>query len=120
MEENNKKRRRVVDRYNEAFRSHGWIETPPERPDVSSSWHIYHIKVPARDRLVAHLKRRGIAPGVHYYPIHMHPYYASGDSQCPVAEEIWKRILTLPLYPDMTEEEIERVIEGVISFGGVL
>ncbi|MFH1741618.1 MAG: DegT/DnrJ/EryC1/StrS aminotransferase family protein [bacterium] len=120
LEENNKKRRKIVERYNEAFKSHGWIERPPERPEVSSSWHIYHIKVPARDRLVAHLKRREIAPGVHYYPIHMHPYYASRDSQCPVAEEIWKRILTLPLYPDMTDEEIERVIDGVVSFGDAL
>jgi len=66
------------------------------------------------------LKRRAIAPGVHYYPIHMHPYYASHESQCPVAEEIWKRILTLPLYPDMTDEEIERVIDAVISFGDSL
>ena len=117
LEENNQKRRRIVERYNEAFQPHGWIETPPERPEVNSSWHIYHIKVPARDRLIAHLKRRSIAPGVHYYPIHMHPYYAARDAQCPVAEEIWKRILTLPLYPDMTEEETERVIDAVISFG---
>ncbi len=120
LEENNEKRRRIVDRYNNAFRPHRWIETPPERPDVRSSWHIYHIKVPARDRLIAHLKRHRIAPGVHYYPIHLHPYYAGHQSHCPVAEEIWKRVLTLPLYPDMTEEEIERVIEAVISFGETL
>jgi perosamine synthetase len=117
LEENNRKRRRIVERYNEAFRPHGWIERPPERSHVRSSWHIYHIKVPARDRLIAHLKRRGIAPGVHYYPIHLHPYYAGRESHCPVAEEIWKRVLTLPLYPDMTDQEVERVIEALISFG---
>ncbi len=120
LDENNGKRRRIVERYNQAFRSHGWIERPPERDDVRSSWHIYHIKVPARDRLIAHLKRRGIAPGVHYYPIHMHPYYAAHDSQCPVAEEIWKRIVSLPLFPDITDEEVERVIDAVISFGDSL
>ena len=120
LEENNRKRRRIVERYNEAFRSHGWIERPPERPDVRSSWHIYHIKVPARDRLIAHLKRRAIAPGVHYYPIHAHPYYAANDSHCPVAEEIWKRIISLPLFPDITDEEVERVIDAVVSFGDSL
>ena len=117
LNENNAKRRSIVERYNEAFESASWIETPPEHEDVHSSWHIYHIKVPERDRLIAHLKRRNIAPGVHYYPLHMHPYYAAQNGQCPIAEEIWKRILSLPIFPDMTDEEIERVIQAVLAFG---
>jgi len=117
LDENNQKRRAIMEQYNQAFEAPSWIETPPEHDDVSSSWHIYHLKVPERDRLIAHLKHRGIAPGVHYYPLHMHPYYASLDAQCPIAEEIWKRILSLPMYPDMTGEEIKRVIEAVITFG---
>ncbi len=116
LEENNRKRRRIMERYNEAFEGQSWIETPPEHDDVRSSWHIYHIKVPERDRLVAHLKRKQIAPGVHYYPIHMHPYYVSCNAQCPIAEEIWKRIISLPMFPDMTDEQIDRVIDTVISF----
>ena len=116
LEENNKKRRAIVQRYNDAFAEHSWIETPKEEKYAASSWHIYHIKVPERDRLVAHLKRNGIAPGVHYYPIHMHPYYASHNAQCPIAEEIWKRIISLPMFPDMTDEQISRVIDTVISF----
>lgn len=120
LEENNRKRRTVVERYNAAFRPHGWIETPPELEGMRSSWHIYHIKVPRRDRLIAHLKRRGIAPGVHYYPLHLHPYYAKQRVECPVAEEIWKRVLSLPLFPDLTGEEITRVIEAVLSFGETL
>lgn len=116
LEENNEKRRRIVQRYMEGFTGHTWIELPPERKNVTSSWHIFHIKVPDRDRLIAHLKRCGIAPGVHYYPIHMHPYYAELNSQCPIAEEIWKRILSLPMFPDMTGEQIDRVIEAVLSF----
>lgn len=117
LKENNQKRRAIVERYNQAFASASWIETPPEHRDVQSSWHIYHIKVPERDRLIAHLKQRQIAPGVHYYPLHMHPYYANLNAQCPIAEEIWKRILSLPMFPDMTEEEIERVIGAVLAFG---
>ena len=117
LNENNQKRRAIVNRYNHAFSTSTWIETPPEHRDVQSSWHIYHIKVPERDRLIAHLKQCGIAPGVHYYPLHMHPYYANRNAQCPIAEEIWKRILSLPMYPDMTEDELDRVINAVISFG---
>ncbi len=118
LEENNNKRRRIVEKYNEAFERHSWIETPIEHENVKSSWHIYHLKVPERDRLVAHLKRNHIAPGVHYYPIHMHPYYAELNAQCPIAEEIWKRIISLPMYPDMTDEQIDRVIDAVVSFEG--
>lgn len=116
LEENNSKRRQIVRKYMEGFAGHSWIELPPEHPNVRSAWHIFHIKVPDRDRLVAHLKRNGIAPGVHYYPAHMHPYYAALQSQCPIAEEIWKRIVSLPLFPDMTDEQIHHVIETVISF----
>ncbi|MBD3266045.1 DegT/DnrJ/EryC1/StrS aminotransferase family protein, partial [bacterium] len=116
LEENNRKRRAIVDRYNQAFATHGWIETPPEQEYAESSWHIYHIKVPERDRLIAHLKRNNIAPGVHYYPIHLHPYYAGLHAQCPIAEQIWKRIVSLPVFPDMTEEQIDRVIDAVIGF----
>lgn len=116
LEENNRKRRRVVERYNAAFAERGWIETPPEHPDVFSSWHIYPIKVPERDRMIAHLKQHGIAPGVHYYPLHMHPYYARLNAQCPIAEEVWKRLISLPLFPDMSDEQIERVIAAALSF----
>lgn len=120
LEENNNKRRKIVERYNQAFAGHHWIDTPVERADVQSSWHIYPIKVLARDRLINHLKKRGIAPGVHYYPIHLHPYYKSLNADCPIAEDIWKRILSLPMYPDMTERDIDRVIEAVVSFGDTI
>lgn len=116
LEENNGKRRRIAERYNEAFNDVPWIETPPEHDDVFSSWHIYHIKTPERDRLITHLKANGVAPGVHYFPIHKHPYYAARGARCPIAEEIWKRILSLPMFPDMTDEQVEYVIHTVLTF----
>lgn len=116
LEELNGKRRRIAERYSEAFEDATWIDAPPEHDDAFSSWHIYHIKAPQRDRLVTHLKACGVAPGVHYYPIHMHPYYADRGVKCPIAEEIWKRIVSLPMFPDMTDEQVERVIDAVLSF----
>ncbi|MBZ0258037.1 DegT/DnrJ/EryC1/StrS aminotransferase family protein [bacterium] len=117
LEENNGKRRRIAERYNEAFADVAWIDTPPEHDEVFSSWHIYHIKTPDRDNLITHLKANGIAPGVHYFPVHKHPYYAERGARCPIAEEIWKRILSLPMFPDMTDRQVDAVIQTVLSFG---
>lgn len=116
LDENNGRRRAVVERYQEAFADLQWLELPPEKPEVSSSWHIFHLKLDSRDKLIRHLKDLQISPGVHYYPIHLHPYYKSEQASCPVAEGIWKKIITLPLFPDMTNQQIDRVIDAVISF----
>lgn len=116
LEDNNLRRRAIAERYSEAFHDTGWIDTPTEHPDVFSSWHIYCIQVPDRDRLIGHLKRLNIAPGVHYYPVHMHPHYSHAPANCPIAEEVWKRILTLPVYPDMTDSQVDRVIDAVLAF----
>ena len=120
LEELNRRRREIVGRYDEALRGLDWLQTPPERPYARSSWHIYHVKTDARDNLIAHLKKHDIAPGVHYYPIHLHPYYRekSPGTSCPVAEEQWKRIVTLPLYPDLTDAQVDQIIEVILDFGG--
>lgn len=116
LEQLNANRRRLVERYTEAFADLEWVETPVEREHCRSSWHIYHVKVPRRDELLTFLKSRDIAPGVHYYPIHLHPYYAGADHRCPVAERIWTRLLSLPLYPDMTDNELSQVIDALRAF----
>lgn len=112
----NRRRRDIVARYNEGFRDADWIERPPERDSVQSSWHIYHIKVDDRDGLHRHLMDHDIVSGVHYYPIHLHPYYRGNGASCPVAERAWQRILSLPLFPDMTNVQVDQVIETVLSF----
>lgn len=111
----NRRRREIAERYTSGFRSTPWIECPPERDAVRSAWHIYHIKVEGRDALHHYLTGRGITTGVHYYPIHLHPYYRDGAS-CPVAESLWERILSLPMFPDMTDDQVGQVIEAVLSF----
>lgn len=112
-------RRRIVQRYNEAFTGLEWLELPVERDYVKSSWHLYQIKLASeamRDRMVTHLANEGIAPGVHYIPSHIHPCYRQYKATCPVASEVWHRVLTLPIFPDLTAEEQERVITSVRRF----
>lgn len=113
----NARRRQIVERYNAAFRGIEWIRTPVERANVRSAHHNYVIKSPFRDGLNLYLKERGIATGVHYMPVHLHPYYRGRfDARVPVAERVWTQLLTLPLYPDLTAEQVEYIIEAVRSF----
>lgn len=119
LEKNNAKRRQIVQRYQEAFAKLDWLERPVEKDYAKSSWHLYVIKVPdgpTRDHLIKHLKDADIAPGVHYYPINLHPYYKNIKAEVPVANQVWKRIISLPLYPDLTEEDQERVVNAIYDF----
>ncbi len=117
----NQKRREIAQRYTEAFKTLNWIETPVELSYAKSSWHLYVIKTPEesiRDRLIKHLKDRNIAPGVHYYPINLHSYYRNQNANIdtPVSNKIWKRIISLPMFPDLTLEDQERVINAILEF----
>ena len=94
------------------------VATPSIDTDESqSSWHIYHIKVPSKDRdsLSAYLKERNIDTGVHYKPIHLYKCYGNTPS-LPVAEKIWKQILSLPMHPGLTDEDIIRVCDTIKEF----
>ncbi len=127
LNELNKKRRLITQRYNEAFSGTDWIETPIMKSYADSSNHNYCIKarileggkrIPVRDKLLVHLKNAGISSTVHYKPLYLHEVYKKQNikANCPVAERIWKEILLLPIFPDMTEDEINHVIKTVKSF----
>jgi perosamine synthetase len=116
LEAANARRRQIVDRYNRAFEGVDWIECPPEKEYTRSACHNYVIKTPYRDTLNLHLKSKNIATGVHYMPIHLQPYYRKQfRAVLPVAEQVWTQLLTLPLYPDLTDDEVEYVIESILS-----
>lgn len=115
----NQKRRDIALHYQQVLANLDWIELPREKPYAFSSWHLFQIKVPneqTRDRLIAHLKDDGIAPGVHYYPCNLHPYYRNVKANVPIANEIWKRILTLPLHPNLTEDDVTRIVTSLEKF----
>lgn len=115
----NDKRREIVKRYKTGLKDLPWIELPCEEKYAKSSWHLFQIKLPSlevRDKLITHLKNYEIAPGVHYLPAHLHPYYREIKARVPVANEIWKRILTLPLYANLTNEQIDMIIDTLHHF----
>ncbi|HET6201326.1 MAG TPA: GNAT family N-acetyltransferase [Planctomycetota bacterium] len=124
LDAGNARRREIALRYAAALRDLPGVRIPVERPGLRSSWHLYPIRAQRRDDLLAFLKKRGIAPGVHYFPLHLHPYYLetgekarfAGPGTCPVAERAWKELLSLPLYPGLAEAEIEAVVRAVRDF----
>lgn len=116
LEAMNARRREIARQYSEAFSRYDFLETPPADDDAyQSSWHIYCLKAPNRDDLCAHLQERGIATGVHYTPIHLYSCYGNRTS-LPQAETVFTRIVSLPVYPDMTDTDVQRVIDSVTDY----
>lgn len=109
----------IAQKYSKAFASHPHIVTPFIKEERSTSWHLYVIKVPNRDEVIETLKQRGIGCSVHFIPIHKHPYYKKRygyrEEDYPVANSVFEQSLSLPIYPDMREEEIDYVIQNVLE-----
>jgi perosamine synthetase len=113
----NQRRRDICATYTSAFQDIDWIEVPVELDHVRSACHAYVIKTPYRDELNLYLRDKGIATGVHYMPVHLHPYYhARFPAVVPTVEDVWPKLLTLPLFPDLTASECDHIIESIRSF----
>ena len=109
-------RQRIAGLYSQAFKG-TCIRSLSVKPDRESSWHLYVIKVKNRDYLIEHLREDGIGTSVHFIPVHKHPYYRNtysySDSNYPVANRVFEQIVSLPIYPGLSDSEIEWVIERV-------
>ena len=111
-----KRRRELVERYNNAFIECDNIVTPYQLPDTQSGWHLYIVQVKNHDRkqVFETLRDKGIGVNVHYIPVYMHPYYQEHgykDVHCANAEEIYSHIISLPLYPGLTDDQQDYVID---------
>lgn len=114
------RRREIASRYQAAFSELPEAEIPLVREDRDSAWHLYILSLNlerlqvGRDPIFAALRAENIGVNVHYIPVHFHPYYRRrfGDhsGEYPVAEAAYPRLLTLPLFPQMGDAEVEAVI----------
>jgi len=116
LERGNARRREIVNYYNERFAGLGWLERPVEKEYTRSALHNYVVKLDRRDELIAHLQARGISAGVHYFPIHLYSMYRKFRADVPVTEHVWRRLVTLPLYPGMSDLDVERVVDTMRHF----
>ncbi|MDR3358447.1 MAG: UDP-4-amino-4,6-dideoxy-N-acetyl-beta-L-altrosamine transaminase [Desulfovibrio sp.] len=107
-----KKRNELADAYDAALAGTA-VRPLVKRPDRFHARHLYVVRHPRRDAAFRRLCEHGIGANVHYIPVHLHPYYrnklGTREGLCPVAEEAYRKILTLPLWPGMTENDIEDV-----------
>jgi dTDP-4-amino-4,6-dideoxygalactose transaminase len=116
-------RERYAQRYTEAFRDIPEVTPLQIKDHVRHSWHLYVIQLDLevltidRGQFIEALRRENVGASVHFIPLHLHPYYRErygfqrGDF--PVAERAYERIVSLPLYPRMSERDVEDVIEAV-------
>lgn len=117
------KRRELANRYRNLLANLVEVEPLVEREWVESSYHLFIVRILAkkskrdRDSLYRYLREAGIGSNVHYKPVYMHSYYAKtlGYPQniCPVAEQAYEEILSLPLYSGMREEDIEKIVDTI-------
>jgi dTDP-4-amino-4,6-dideoxygalactose transaminase len=113
------KRASIASKYNNAFANNSRITLPFIKDDRRVSWHLYVIKIDNRDDIIEQLKELNIGTSVHFIPIHKHTYYKNRygykDEEYPVANKVFDASLSLPIYPDMNDDEIVYVIKSVLN-----
>lgn len=116
MEEFRQRRVSAVERYNDAFGSMGGVATL-KTDTVTTFPFSYTLRVlnSQRDKLITHLAGLGVDSGLNYIPNHLQPLW-KGTASLPVTEKLYGEIITLPLYSDITDDEVETVIKAVKSF----
>jgi perosamine synthetase len=123
-EEFHRRRCYIADRYFDAFSEIEEVQLPPQPENPSDhSWHLFILRLHpqvlsiGRDEFILDLKRAGIGTSVHFIPLHLHPFYQQRygykSNVMPHAENAYARCLSLPIFPDMTEGEIQQVICAV-------
>ncbi|WP_068497223.1 UDP-4-amino-4,6-dideoxy-N-acetyl-beta-L-altrosamine transaminase [Paenibacillus kribbensis] len=116
------KRRTIVQAYNEALSELTGIVLPEQLAGANSSWHLYVIRWQPehfnanRKTIFEALRSENIGVNVHYIPVYLQPYYQNlgyEEGLCPNAEEYYRTALTLPLFPKMTDQDVQDVIQAV-------
>lgn len=113
------RRQQIARTYNEAFAPISGIRTPYVAENIYHAYHLYIIQVADRLGLYNYLHENKIYAQVHYVPLHLMPYYrqlGNKKGDLPVVEAYYEHCLSLPMYPTLTDEEQQYVIEKVIEF----
>ena len=115
-----KRRREIVAKYNKAFAGMKYLRAPTEPKEVSSCFHLYAVQIDfnalgkSRSQVMQELRDQGIGTQVHYIPVPTQPFYKEPfgykDGDYPVAEKYYEQELSLPLYPGMSDEDVDYVI----------
>jgi dTDP-4-amino-4,6-dideoxygalactose transaminase len=115
-----KRRAEITARYNEAFAGVDGLRTPPQRDDVDPAWHLYPVRVLGgrRREVFEKLRASGIGVQVNYIPVHWHPVFEDlgyKRGMCPNAEQFYAEEISLPMFPDLTDADVDRVIDTLTA-----
>lgn len=120
LEEWLKARQRNAMLYNNYLKDVSQVVLPKTQPNAKHVYYVYVVMVERRDELREYLKQHGVASGIHYpVPLHLQPAYnwmGLKEGDFPVAEYQAKRILSLPMYPELSEEQIKKICELIKEF----
>lgn len=120
LDADNARRGAIATQYLQAFKNLSFIELPTIAKGNTSVWHLFVVKSPKRDALQNHLKAVGIQSAIHYpMGVHQQPFMDDGAAAMaalPNTEQAAQQILSLPMYPEMTDTNVRRVIAAVQSF----
>ncbi len=121
------KRLQIIERYDQAFKEFEWLQIPYNVHNDLTCYHLYVIQIQfekinlTRTEVMQKFFEAGVGTQVHYIPVHIQPFYkenfGTSEGDFPHAENYYTKCLSLPLFPAMTEDEIERVITAVHSLG---
>lgn len=118
------RRENIAKQYHAAFQGHPALETPVHRhPENTHAWHLYVLRLNLerltidRNRFIEEMAQRGVGCSVHFIPLHLQPYwrerYRLDPAAFPVASREFERVVSLPIYPDMDDTVVQRVIDAV-------
>lgn len=123
------KRRQIASWYDSALANLPFVKPLVVRPNAVHAYHLYIVLFDliqmnsTRADVYAALRAENIGVNVHYIPVHLHPYYqqrfGTGRGLCPVAEDAYDRLVTLPIFPEMTEADASDVIEALYKLEGL-
>ena len=123
LETNLARRREIAARYGRAFRGLPAVVAPAVRGEVSPAWHLYPIRLNleclscGRREIFQALRGENLGVNVHYIPVHLHPYYREKfgyvGGEYPLAEDAYERLISLPMFHSMSDQDVEDVIAAV-------
>jgi perosamine synthetase len=117
------RRQQIAASYDKAFDGDPSIVPISKSPNVFHAYHLYVVRFPKVDRnkIFTELRNAGIGVNIHYIPVHFHPYYrrafGTGEGLCPVAEEAFRKIISLPIFPGLIDKDVFFVIKTLKEQG---
>ncbi len=125
LDENLRRRRELAAAYTAAFRDLALLEVPAVHKESDPAWHLYPVRLnletltATRSEVFQALRAENIGVNVHYVPVHLHPYYrdrfGTKEGDFPVAEDAYERLISLPMFHSMTQQDMRDVIEAIVK-----